>query len=67
MLFAGRTEVGGNYTLSSLGQFRGENAGSGPIVADVFQYPEYRQLSSTRRRPRGISGTDRASGSITAY
>ena len=44
--FATRTDNGGNYTLSRLwGNFEGENAGSGPIFADVFQYPEYRQLS----------------------
>jgi hypothetical protein len=42
----GRTDVGGNYTLSRLwGNFDGENTGSGPIFADAFQYPEYRQLS----------------------
>ena len=27
------------------GNLEGENVGSGPITADVFQYPEYRQLS----------------------
>jgi hypothetical protein len=42
----GRTDVGGNYTLSRLwGNFDGENSGSGPIFADAFQYPEYRELS----------------------
>jgi Carboxypeptidase regulatory-like domain/TonB dependent receptor len=41
-----RTDFGGNYTLSRLwGNFEGENGGSGPLTADVFQYPEYRQLS----------------------
>lgn len=39
-------QVGGNYTLSRLwGNFEGENVGSGPLASDVFQYPEYRQLS----------------------
>jgi outer membrane receptor protein involved in Fe transport len=42
----GRTQFGGNYTLSRLwGNFEGENAASGPVPADIFQYPEYRQLS----------------------
>jgi len=27
------------------GNFEGENAGSGPLEADTFEYPEYRQLS----------------------
>ncbi|MGH8245973.1 MAG: hypothetical protein ACREUU_06025, partial [Gammaproteobacteria bacterium] len=41
-----RTNIGGNYTLSRLwGNLEGENNSSGPITADVFQYPEYRQLS----------------------
>jgi hypothetical protein len=40
------TNVGGNYTLSRLwGNFDGENVGSGPIPADLLQYPEYRQQS----------------------
>jgi hypothetical protein len=44
--FSARTDVGGNYTLSRLwGNLEGENVGSGPIFTDVFQYPEYRQLS----------------------
>jgi len=39
-----RTDIGGNYTLSRLwGNFDGENLGSGPVNADLFQYPEYRQ------------------------
>jgi hypothetical protein len=38
--------VGGNYTLSrNWGNWDGENVGSGPIVTDVFQYPEYRDIS----------------------
>ena len=41
-----RTDIGGNYTLSRLwGNFDGENTNSGPMFADAFQYPEYRQLS----------------------
>jgi Carboxypeptidase regulatory-like domain/TonB dependent receptor len=41
-----RTDLGGNYTLSHLwGNFDGENTNSGPMFADAFQYPEYRQLS----------------------
>jgi outer membrane receptor protein involved in Fe transport len=41
-----RTDIGGNYTLSRLwGNFDGENTASGPLTTDVFQYPEYRQLS----------------------
>ena len=40
------TNIGGNYTLSRLwGNFEGENVGSGPLTADVFQYPEYRQAA----------------------
>jgi outer membrane receptor protein involved in Fe transport len=42
----GRTNIGGNYTLSRLwGNFEGENVNSGPLTSDVFQYPEYRQVS----------------------
>jgi hypothetical protein len=42
----GRTQFGGNYTLSRLwGNFEGENVASGPVPADVLQYPEYRQLA----------------------
>ena len=41
-----RMNFGGNYTLSRLwGNLEGENVFTGPITADVFQYPEYRQLS----------------------
>ena len=40
------TTFGGNYTLSRLwGNLEGENVGSGPVPADLFQYPEYRQAS----------------------
>jgi outer membrane receptor protein involved in Fe transport len=43
---SGRTDVGGNYTLSRLwGNFDGENVGSGPLSTDIFQYPEYRNIS----------------------
>ncbi|MEP7305302.1 MAG: TonB-dependent receptor [Acidobacteriota bacterium] len=42
----GEMNLGGNYTLSRLwGNFDGENASSGPLTTDVFQYPEYRQMS----------------------
>jgi len=42
--FGGRTDVGGNYTLSRLwGNVDGENTTSGPINATLFQYPEYRR------------------------
>jgi hypothetical protein len=43
---SGRSDVGGNYTLSHLwGNFDGENVPSGPLTVDLFQYPEYRQQS----------------------
>jgi hypothetical protein len=39
-------DIGGSYTLARLrGNFDGENVGAGPLAADVFQYPEYRQRS----------------------
>jgi hypothetical protein len=42
----GRINFGGSYTLSRLwGNLEGENVFNGPVAADVFQYPEYRQLS----------------------
>jgi hypothetical protein len=38
--------VGGNYTLSySKGNNDGENVGSGPIMASINDFPEYRQQS----------------------
>jgi outer membrane receptor protein involved in Fe transport len=44
--FSARTDVGGNYTLSHLwGNWDGENVASGPLTTDIFQYPEYRQMS----------------------
>jgi hypothetical protein len=40
--FLERLTLGGTYTWSRLvGNFAGENAGSGPIVADGESYPEY--------------------------
>jgi outer membrane receptor for ferrienterochelin and colicin len=52
-----RTDVGGNYTLSRLwGNFDGETLASGPISADLFQYPEYRQQSWYA--PEGDLGLD---------
>ena len=37
-------DVGGNYTLSrTWGNFDGENPASGPLTAQLFNYPEYRQ------------------------
>ncbi len=42
----GRTDVGGNYTLSRLwGNFNGENQSSGPITSGILAYPEYHQDS----------------------
>jgi outer membrane receptor for ferrienterochelin and colicin len=42
----GRTDIGGNYTLSRLwGNFVGENTGSGPITSTILGYPEYHQDS----------------------
>ena len=42
----GRTDIGGNYTLSRLwGNFDGENVASGPVSSSAFQYPEYTQAS----------------------
>jgi Carboxypeptidase regulatory-like domain/TonB dependent receptor len=42
---SGRTDVGGNYTVSRLwGNFDGENVTSGPLQVDFYQYPEYRNL-----------------------
>ena len=43
---SGRTDIGGNYTLSRLwGNFDGENVASGPVTATAFAYPEYKQAS----------------------
>ena len=39
-----RVSLGGNYTLSySKGNNDGENVGSGPIMASINKFPEYRQ------------------------
>ncbi|MFB3855216.1 MAG: carboxypeptidase regulatory-like domain-containing protein [Vicinamibacterales bacterium] len=41
-----RISIGGNYTLSySKGNNDGENVGSGPVMASINQFPEYRQES----------------------
>jgi outer membrane receptor protein involved in Fe transport len=41
---SGGLDVGGNYTLSrTWGNFDGETAGSGPSVAQVNAFPEYKQ------------------------
>src|SRR5204862_1672330 len=43
---SGRTDIGGNYTLSRLwGNFDGENVASGPVTSTAFAYPEYKQAS----------------------
>ncbi len=43
---SGRTDFGGNYTLSRLwGNFDGENISSGPSGVTLLSYPEYRQAS----------------------
>ncbi|MEO8258536.1 MAG: TonB-dependent receptor [Acidobacteriota bacterium] len=53
----GRTDIGGNYTLSRLwGNFDGENSASGPLTTDLFQYPEYRQAAWYA--PEGDLGSD---------
>jgi hypothetical protein len=42
--FAGRTDVGATYTLSrAWGNFNGENVASGPIPAEMENYPEFIQ------------------------
>jgi hypothetical protein len=49
--------VGAMYTLSrTWGNFDGENAGTGPITAALFSYPEYRQASWGQ--PEGNLGSD---------
>jgi outer membrane receptor for ferrienterochelin and colicin len=54
---SGRTDIGGNYTVSHLwGNFDGENQTSGPITATNFQYPEFRQQSWYS--PEGDLGAD---------
>ena len=42
--FGGGVEGGANYTLSrTWGNFDGENPASGPLTAQLFSYPEYRE------------------------
>jgi len=54
---SGRTDVGGNYTLSKLwGNFDGENVTAGPVTSSAFQYPEYTQASWNR--PEGDLSAD---------
>jgi len=43
---SGKTDIGGNYTLSRLwGNVDGETPNSGPISDGTAQYPEYKQAS----------------------
>jgi carboxypeptidase family protein/TonB-dependent receptor-like protein len=43
---SGRTDIGGNYTVSHLwGNFDGESVASGPVSSSAFAYPEYKQAS----------------------
>ena len=54
---ASSVEVGGNYTLSrTWGNFDGENPASGPLRAELFSYPEYRE--ARWNAPDGNLGTD---------
>jgi len=49
--------IGGNYTLAySKGNNDGENVGSGPIMATINQFPEYRPASWNW--PTGYMGND---------
>ena len=62
------TTFGGNYTLSRLwGNLEGENVGSGPVPADLFQYPSTGKRPGTH--PKGtwlrINGIVRRCGSTT--
>lgn len=53
----GPLSVGGNWTWShTLGNFVGENSGSGPLAATFLNFPEYQQLSWTA--PRGDLSQD---------
>ena len=53
----GAVDVGGNYTLSrTWGNFDGENPASGPLTAQLFSYPEYRE--ARWNLPDGNLGTD---------
>ena len=66
--FGGGVEAGGNYTLSrTWGNFDGENPASGPLTAQLFSYPEYREAEWNQAE--GNLGVDqrhrRASGGHT--
>jgi outer membrane receptor protein involved in Fe transport len=53
----GGVEIGGNYTLSrTWGNFDGENPASGPLTAQLFSYPEYRE--ARWNQAEGNLGTD---------
>jgi hypothetical protein len=55
--FGSNVEIGGNYTLSrTWGNFDGENPASGPLTAQLFSYPEYRE--ARWNAPEGNLGTD---------
>ena len=74
--FGGGVEVGGNYTLSrTWGNFDGENPASGPLTAQLFSYPEYREarwnqaegnLGADQRHRARIYGTYHVPMSSTA-
>jgi outer membrane receptor protein involved in Fe transport len=50
--FSDRFDLGGNYTWShAKGNFEGENQGSGPLVSQKTNYPEYRAFS--QNNPKG--------------
>jgi hypothetical protein len=54
---ANGVEVGGNYTLSrTWGNWDGENPASGPLRAELFSYPEYRE--ARWNAPDGNLGAD---------
>jgi len=53
----GRVTLGGNYTLAlSKGNNEGENVGSGPVMASINEFPEFRQESWNW--PIGYMGND---------
>ena len=55
--FGSNVDIGGNYTLSrTWGNFDGENPASGPLTAQLFSYPEYRE--ARWNAPEGNLGTD---------
>jgi hypothetical protein len=55
--FGSSVDLGGNYTLSrTWGNFDGENPTSGPLRAELFSYPEYRE--ARWNAPEGNLGTD---------